>query len=103
VGWFYLVGGNVAVLFGLPAFVLASQLTWTFLRSPKVFSRPAAQALFLTFLVPLTADGVLEESFWTVLGVAVSIGAAELLLRSFCIHDAPAAEGAISGFLPPRA
>ncbi len=81
VGWFYLVGGNPGVLFGILGFVMVTLLFWRGLASRSVRARPFAQALFLTFLVLIASEGTLDLSFWTVFGVVLTIAGAELLLR----------------------
>jgi hypothetical protein len=60
VGWFYLVGGNVAVALGLIGFTLVTDFLWTMLRWIKLQSLRVAQALFLSLLFFVTIDGVLE-------------------------------------------
>ena len=82
IGWFYLVGGNTAVVFGILAFVAAVQAIWQALASSNLHARPIAQALFLLLLVYAATDGVLDLLFWWVLVAVVSVAAAELLLRS---------------------
>lgn len=85
VGWFYVLAGNVGVCFGIASFVLLVHMIWQGLRSSRILAQPVAQSLFLMLLLLVSTDGVLESSLWAILGTAISIGAAELIIRSFCI------------------
>ena len=87
VGWFYIVAGDVGVCLGIAAFILLAHMIWQILGSARILSQPVAQSLFLMLLLLVSTDGVLESSLWTILGSVISIAAAELTLKSFCIVD----------------
>ena len=81
IGWLYLVGQNGGTMLGMALFVVLAYGTWVALVRSRLQCKAVAGALFLTQLLILAADGVLEGAYLQVLAGIAAITVVEVLLR----------------------
>ena len=82
-GWFYIAGGDYAVVAGIFCFVLASWIVWYALSRSGIRSLPVAQTVFLFWIFRISSAGVLERLYLEALTIIGSIAACEWIVRVF--------------------
>jgi hypothetical protein len=83
VGWFYLLGGNLFVFFGLALFTWVVHLVWKKMLELHLRAEPVALAIFLTWLTLITVDGVFDSiASRTILFWPLSIIVCEWIARA---------------------
>jgi hypothetical protein len=80
-GWFYLLGGNIAVVIGVPLLTFIFWYGWRLLTKLKLLSLPVSQAIFLGFILGITIEGTLDRLWLQLLIITGSIAGCEFVLR----------------------
>ena len=82
VGWFYLLGGNIAGAVGTALLAALAGIAWRVLGRLRLRSLPVAQVLFLSLLMSIALDGTIDTTFtWTILVWPLSAAGCEWLCR----------------------
>jgi len=81
VGWFYLVGGDVAVIIGIGLLTSGVFVLWRWMSKLKIVSLPVAQVLFLDEILQVFTGGALEGVFGRVVAKVIALCLCEAAVR----------------------
>ena len=82
-GWFYLIGGTLAMAIGIIGYAALIWGLWNGLSRFRLRTLPAAQALMLMWVYFVTAEGTLDDQSFSFITLLASIFIFEWLVRRF--------------------